>query len=492
MAGVYLLIIHDHAGIKAMIIDKALSGNKIQDRSHIFFKDLADPSGASPGLSASDPPIGAAMDQIATDMDLKGCSDAILLFSPGSVYFRTMGLPFRSEKKIQQVLPFELEPVLPTGTETYVSDFQILDYLDDQTLILAASLPEPRIEAYFNTLGTYGIRLRIISLSGYFQTIAFLKDHPRINDAVFLYVLEDKTALILIHDRSLWAFRSLPRPLASPDPETPLALAIHQTITGFRQKTGKDIHFDLIIGFDQGVPQPEGFPDKLEKALQHMQSPIAPGLDSQIVGLSVQTLVPDEWLTVITPDDAAVCKINFCKGKYSSASFLKTYFYPLAAAIALFFFAAGLGIFSISLDNSNLNKQIRLLDNTAMSVFINTFPDQKRVLDPYLQMKANVRELMKKAGKPGDKTPGLVREIKVMDVLAELSEKLPPALDVEISSFLLNSGRLVFSGSTDNFNTVDKIKTGLESSGFFKTVDISSAAADKKGDRVNFKFNIDL
>ena len=151
-----------------------------------------------------------------------------------------------------------------------------------------------------------------------------------------------------------------------------------------------------------------------------------------------------------------------------------------------------MAMFSTSLDNSEMYKRIRFFDEKALSIFTATFPDQKRVQDPYLQMKANVKEILKKTNADTDKNPGFRKEVRVVDVLSELSMKIAPTVDVEVSSFLLNSGRLVLSGSTDNFNNVDQIKTSLEASDFFKKVDISSAAADKKGDRVNFKFNIDL
>ena len=79
-----------------------------------------------------------------------------------------------------------------------------------------------------------------------------------------------------------------------------------------------------------------------------------------------------------------------------------------------------------------------------------------------------------------------------MDIISELSKRIASSIDVEISRFLFNNGRLVLSGSTDNFNNVDNIKSKIESSDLFEKVSISSAAADKRGDRVNFKFIIEM
>ncbi len=486
MAGSYLLIDHDHFGIKAMIMDETNHKKTVRSRCEILFKDLQE----SPETSGSNDAtlFNAAMDSVAEKMVLSSCSTAVILISPLAVHFRTINLPFRSEKKIQQILPFELEPLLPTSTETYISDFHFLNQQADLSMILTASIAEARIEPYFLKLGSFGIRPKMITPAGYAGAVTFLKDHPQISDFGFLHITEDRVALILIHNRKPWAVRTLPASFQSAEA---LAACVHQTITGFCQKTGEDIAFDLIVGFDQNLLGMDGFLNTLQNALagKMRQGTLNPdALNNQ----SLQAIDINELLMTVSPNDTEDCLVNFCKGKYSSTSFLKTYFYSIVANIVLFFCVMGLWMFSTGLDNSVLYKKISFLDATALSIFMKTFPDQKRIQDPYLQMKANVQETLKKTGADSDKNQALAKEVRVVDVLSELSTKIAPSIDVEISSFLLNAGRLVLSGSTGNFNNVDQIKTSLESSDLYKKVGISSAAADKKGDRVNFKFNIDL
>jgi len=470
MADPYLLIDHDRFGLKVFLMAEANGNKVVQRRCEILFKDLPEP--LDPGDLRDMDRFDAAMDRVAGSMDLSSCSTAVVLVSQEAVYFRTIRLPFRSEKKLQQVLPFELEPLLPASNEPFIFDFHILDQTGEMTMILTASISESRIETYFSKLSHWGIRPKVITPAGYAGAVAFLKQNLHFSDIAYFYLTEDLISLTLVHDRNPWAVRTLPGSFRSAEM---LAAVLHQTITGFCQKTGENIEFDPIITFGRDTTAKDDFLKNFEKA----------------VGLQVQVVEDIDGLSMAEQDDAGH-RINFCKGKYKAVSFLKTHFHSLAAAIVLFFCTIGLWMVGTSIDNAELYAKIRFLDEKALSIFTATFPDQKRIQDPYLQMKANVKEILKKTNADPDKNQSIGKKVRVMDALAELSERTDPSIDVEISSFLLNAGRVVLSGSTDNFNAVDKIKTGLESSEVFKKVGISSAAADKKGDRVNFKFNIDL
>ncbi len=480
MAGSYLLIDHDHSGIKALVIDETDSEKVVKSRCNILFKDLPEHSETAGFTEAG--LFKAAMDSMAEKMDFQSCSSAVVLVSPAFVHFRIVSLPFRSEKKIQQILPFELEPLLPISNEIYISDFHLLDRQGDQNIIFTASISEARIETYFQTLGSFGIRPKMISTAGCALAAAFLREHPHVTDTAFLYIIEEKITLVLINNRKPWAVRTLPGSFRSAEA---LSAGLRQTITGFRQRTGEDRSFDLVIGLDHDMTGIGGFLD----TLQNLQVSFNPTAQKD---QRIQTIDANKLLMAVSPDNAGNDPVNFCKGKYSSTSFLKIHFYSIAASIVLFFCMIGFSLFNAGLDNSKLYKQISLIDEKAMSIFMKTFPEQKRIQDPYLQMKANVKDILKKtdAGSDDNQTAG--KEVKAVAVLTEISVKIAPAIDVEISSFLLSAGRLVLSGSTDNFNNVDKIKTGLEPSELLKKVEISSAATDRKGDRVNFKFNIDL
>jgi hypothetical protein len=83
-------------------------------------------------------------------------------------------------------------------------------------------------------------------------------------------------------------------------------------------------------------------------------------------------------------------------------------------------------------------------------------------------------------------------DFRAIDLLSELSFRIPAGKTLQLSRLLLNHGQATVSGTTDSFNTVDRLKTALEQSPMFKTVVITTADADKTGSRVIFQFRIEI
>ncbi|MCG8618948.1 MAG: PilN domain-containing protein, partial [Desulfobacterales bacterium] len=126
------------------------------------------------------------------------------------------------------------------------------------------------------------------------------------------------------------------------------------------------------------------------------------------------------------------------------------------------------------------------------TVYAETFPGAKQVqAAPLLLMESRVKQAKTRAaGRNGEHERRQV--FSVMDILTDLSGQIPAEVDMEISRLALNHGRLVLTGTTGNFNDVDRIKGLLQGAPGFKSVSINSAEADKTGKRVRFKFIVDI
>jgi Tfp pilus assembly protein PilN len=119
-------------------------------------------------------------------------------------------------------------------------------------------------------------------------------------------------------------------------------------------------------------------------------------------------------------------------------------------------------------------------------VFSRTFPDVKRIVDPLQQMRVKVNEVKTSA----ISVPGTDSNNKVLDLLKDMSDRIPKSLDVKMSRMVIDQETVRVSGKTDTFNTVDSIKTGLETSRYFSGVTISSANLDRTGKRVQFEIKL--
>jgi general secretion pathway protein L len=79
---------------------------------------------------------------------------------------------------------------------------------------------------------------------------------------------------------------------------------------------------------------------------------------------------------------------------------------------------------------------------------------------------------------------------RVLDLIREISQGVPKALDVNITRMVIDSETVRISGRTDTYNTVENIKKRLESSTHFSAVDISSANLDRRGKRIQFEIKV--
>jgi general secretion pathway protein L len=269
-----------------------------------------------------------------------------------------------------------------------------------------------------------------------------------------------------------------------------LAHSINQTIIGFKQRTGLDAVFDIFIDYETEDAEPHDFRKALEKSLKSLSGLRTDEPDDR-KPITLEKTDPSFLAAKIVPDKRIHCLFNFCKGKFGSSSFIDTYMLQISIVLILAFLSFAVSIASIHMDISRLETRIAEIDARAVVIFNTSFPATKKIQDPFLQMKANVQAAMKKSAPAGGSSQS-VKTITMVDIMGELSKKIAPSTDMEISSFFFNEGRLVLSGSTNNFNTVDNIKSSIESSDWFKRVSISSAAADKQGDRVNFKFIMEM
>ncbi|WP_022663777.1 PilN domain-containing protein [Desulfospira joergensenii] len=461
----------DDLGVHAAVAGKGPRQIQAPDECRIRFEDLP----PSEEASAFD----TAMDLIAARLDLSSCSQATILVSSLWISFRSVDLPFSSPKKVRQVLGFELESLLPLSNEDYISDFFILKSGEKKgqgsNRVQTASIFESRVRGYAEKLKAMGIQPRLITPRGYAAALAYLGIHREKENSVFLSLTDTEVSLVIILQGRPCSLRSFPA--AGMDAQE-ISIKVKQAVIGFNQRTGNRRFFEISVCSDRD-------PEKTRTIVIGLEKVFDPD------GVTVAELSSKELLATVLPQKKGKYLFNFCQGEYGSSSFVKKHLGSMVAAAILFAAVFGLFMTGTAMDNARLAARIAVIDSRALDIFTQTFPQIKKVQDPYLQMKANLKNAAKKAGSGGKKASDQ-RTFKLVQIMNELSDRIDASIDMDISRFLFNNGRIVLSGSTDNFNNVDKIKGRIESSDLFKTVEISSAAADKKGNRVNFKFIIEM
>jgi Tfp pilus assembly protein PilN len=88
--------------------------------------------------------------------------------------------------------------------------------------------------------------------------------------------------------------------------------------------------------------------------------------------------------------------------------------------------------------------------------------------------------------------PGEIKNIRVVDVLNEISRLIPDTIDVELTQTVIADDTIQIAGETDSFNSVDSMQSHLEESALFKKVTISNTSKKKIGNAIQFKMRIQL
>ena len=484
MADTFLSLDIDAAGIAAMIVKHVSKKSYVEQICRINYKDLSETQNPETLLDS-------ALTYLEDHMDIASCSVATLLIPASLVSFRTIELPFRSAKKIKQILPLEITSYLPRPEGKYITDFHILNcpHQEGHVPVFTASIIEADIENYIEALSKYGLKPKIITPKGYAAAICLLRKNLSITNFICLDLGLCENTITLVHNREPVFVRSFAALQYKPEE---LADAVKQALLGFRQTTGMNTCFDLFITTFNGFKDLEKVYYGLENLL-HYQTRYKQSDDDTHHKPELTKLNSTNLIAILNPNKKTIPAFNFYKVKIGSDPIFRKNIKAIAATVFLACILFASFRYNLHMEIADLNKKINNNQNRAHSIFKTNFPEKKDINHPLLQMQSLVKKAVKESGSTTKNELSLKKSSHTAArVMAVLSESIPRTIDMEISKFFLNRTTLVISGTTDNFKNVDRIKNFIEKADLFKQISINSAAADKKSDQVVFKFTIQL
>lgn len=474
MGSRYLILdISDH-GMHAVIWEKNFSGFTRTDQALAIKSELPDPL-PEDGLW-----YRSALDIIAEKTDLSACTQALILLPSTNVYFRNISLPFSSPGKIVQVLPFELSPYLPG--DDCISDFisQKVTFVKDQQLLLTASTSETLVQEIIGCLGAYRIRPWIITPRGVAVTTAFIQRSERPADWMFIYAGPTDITLTLAVESRPVMIRTLVPSHRIPDT---IAENMLRMVTGFRQRSGLDTRFHICLVSETDAMNPADMTQKIEQTGT---------MTSFFHADSITLMDPDPDILSGLLFQKPATLFNFAGQDHGPGAFLNRFRHELLAIGIIGFLVAILSVISLYQDVHHLENQISESRRTGIEIYRQTFP-RDTILpghSPLLRMQAEIKQALQQNGDARFQGMADLPDLRAIDVLYELSDRIPDGMNLHLSRLLLNNGQVTISGTTDSFNTVDKLKTALEASDVFKTVTITTADAARAENQVIFQFRI--
>jgi len=478
--------------LAALVIERSFKGYSIKESFYSSYDELSaldDTIGYAEAEAVNTDLFEAALTVLARSINIKSCSVVGITIPAASISFRTINLPFASKTKIRQILSLELASNLPLSDENYVSDF-ILSHsktVNNQNEILTASVLESFIDRYFHPLEAMGLKPGLITAHGYAAADYLLKIMKTNGNTVFIDIAVDSMTVTLSVNQRIAQIRSL----GKKNSHDLLVQGVNHTITGFNLRSGFEFIPETCVIVSTNKTD-DLLCQKITDVLGCPAVYARQTLDGNNLLLPNDTPYMNALSAAVASSETRPI-LNFCRGRYSADSIFKKYFLNFLSVSIFAFFMIMAFIFNLYSDISILDKRISELENDAIAVFKVNFPNAAKITHPLMEMKVKVKQAREKSSADfhGDQASGSIHH-RVVDILYSLSTQIPDPIDIETTRLVLNPGRIVLSGTTDNYNNVDKIKGHIEQCAMVKQVRISSATAEKTGNRVMFKFIIDI
>jgi general secretion pathway protein L len=391
------------------------------------------------------------------------------------------------------MLPYEIEPLLPYPADELAIDFSVLDGKpsENQTEILAVAIEKSRLASFLADLSAVNVDPERVTVSGLALAVWIGRNADPDQPFLCLDIAETFAALYVVAGDQVRLIRSFP---LSTDPASRLrTIRNHIRVTlGAWSETG-----NLLEGPVELVLSGDGLESlSLEEVGEGLSVALRKTDLGQELHLAREEPDDDAWdpvcmdgaLALALAEIEGIEGLNFHRSQFPGKKVISRYGQNLVKSGALAGAVLVLMFASVIIQGYLMKRRLADLDQQIAAVFAETFPEVKRVTNPYQQMQINLQELQKNTGLAGESLPS----VRSIDILKSISDSIPEDISVVIDRMVIGPDTILISGTTGAFNAVDEIKGFLERTTPFKKVTISSANTDRSGKEVNFQLKVDL
>lgn len=443
----------------------------------------------------------------------------VVTLPPADVMFRQVQLPFHDDGKIKKTLSFELEPLLPVPIEEVVIDY--LRLFDEK--LLAAVCPKERIRKVITAVEAHLGKVIVIDIGAAALLSLFLAQKALTGPGMALDIGSSSTSVAFYEQNALMQIRSFPfggdtltRALAA-DLSCDAIKAEQIKIAGadnaktegvmaacreFCVSLANTVEFlrlnDILksapiqIMLTGGGSQFQPLGDELAQKFGATVFAADMGkygrleIDEKLQG-RFSPPVMSMALAAVKRSSLSRKSFNFRQGDFAMKSVsgdIKKQLLRGAIIAGLLALLTGVDLFLSyrwqASQATDLKKQIT-------AIFKKHFPPSAAMVDPLQQLRTKLENDRKMYGMDNGAS-----EVTALEILKDLSNLIPPALDVIVTHVHYENRNLLLKGEAKKMDDVTNVKNGLLKSKFFKNVVIGATALAKEGDKVNFDLRIEL
>lgn len=398
------------------------------------------------------------------------------------VSLRTLELPLTVAKRIGDVLPLELEALLPVASDLTVIDWQPVRTTADKVVVMAASALRARIAEELEELNAISIEPRELAagaaaLDGLANLLPELKTAP-----VALLDLNDAHTdlCVMEHGRCVFARTLMIGLNALPRQADDLARAIHQAIAAYRAAGGAELtqlHLSGAGATMQGAV--EWLATQLNVPVQPTQLPRALGGEAADLEFNRPLFARATALAArgISRDK----RINLRSGPFAlkrSVGAMREHVGLLGVCAAAVLLSL---VFSVQARRSLLAEERDALQAELTEVTTGIFG--KPMTD------TAAIESMLKNPRAGDPLP----HFDAFDVIGAISQAVPTEIKHEIRRVRVEvgddkrEGRLELQGTLSSIEERDAVAAKLEQHDCFHDIERGRTTPARGGDSINYQ-----
>ena len=431
---------------------------------------------------------------------------------------RNITLPFTESKKIEQILPFELDEqlLLPADQQIIATNTTMVDKDKGETRLVAAALEKKKLAHYLSLLREQGVEPNKICPADFVLAQSLTQTNQESENFIVLSCTSSAATIAVVQDGAVAFMRELPYPnevftesLFSFDgkevhtKEPALAeQAVHQFCRTVKQSIdifschfAKNLQPDYIL-LNGSMLLGQGFQEKMSSELG------LPVKQSNLVHTDTVSLTADiagQWQPELFDRPLALALQAAKAGKKATAfNFRKDEFalphYLLGSKKQLLITALTLGLFALValgylfIDVQRLARKHDTLSMQMTSIFRTTFPGVEPGGDPLLHMRSKLQSM----DAVSVSMPIFSEEKRVLLILHDISSRIPASLDLHITQLIIdqNSARII--GITGTYRYVNTIEKLLNESERYTDVNIVYATNGKKGEGIRFEIKLQL
>lgn len=479
--------------------------------------------------------VAIALQGILDDNDLSW--DLVCAGMPGQrVSSRLLTFPFGSAKKINQTVTFEMESHIPFDISEVLLDYSVVWSTKDASKVLVAYLRKGEFAKQLSTLQGVGIDPRYFGAEGvelvHLVTLGMV---PPEGAYAIIDLGHEKTTVAICQGKQLSYVRAISiagkavteaiaKALEVPYEEAErIKIEMGQVSSGQREavdemstKIGNAIDgvfADLFLHLRQTLftfSDTEGVP--VEGIFICGGTSRMPGLDHALTDTLKQNvaqlnaldfhfchLLHGEANRHVIPQALALAlrgvaaggphDINFRQGEFAFTGDVEQLGGSMRRVVIVAGLIVALALGHFTIKYYSLKKRLGKLQSDVASLVTQALPGT-----PKRALKTTQLALSVIKGKQNEMRERIAKLEEILglsplDVLAEISKTLPSReeLTLDVNNLSISQSRATFSGATDSFESVDRIKRALEKAPLFRNVTSGNV---RKGVKGEIKFDV--